>query len=466
MDNNTPERVIPQAPDLEQSILAEIMLDPPRYLDLCLTSNITADHFYIPKHRIIYATLVRRHSANEALDATSVINDIIQRGNFEKIGGHPGFMDVLAASCTTASLKAHIADLNAIYTRRQLVLKCQEITEAAMEGEVDAEKLLDNAESSILAIRQCSEADVETSFQKALSSALTRIERMITNKGMPDGVCTGYYWLDSITSGLHPGEFFVIAARPSMGKTALLLNMMENIVAEDNQAVLLFSMEMSAVDIAERMFLTRSGVSKRTICEKRGAVPKGGMNEMKKAIGWLKSRKIYLKDTASLSINALCAYARRMKRNHPNICCIGIDYLQLMHANSEQSKFSREREVSEISARLKALAKELNIPIICLSQLNRAVESRTGKDRGVPLMSDLRDSGSIEQDADLIGLLYRPAYYLQDGDPKKHELANQAFLNIAKNRNGQTRNLELYFEPSIMKFSATPPVTPINQPAA
>jgi replicative DNA helicase len=275
---------------------------------------------------------------------------------------------------------------------------------------------------------------------------------MMSSKGEVLGLTTGYPRLDSMINGLKGGELFIIAARPSMGKTSFLLNIMEHLALNVKKPILIFSCEMPSVQLVERLLYARSGVSKQLLISKQGGMAKEDMKRLKYAINELRASKIVIDDTAAISIAELRAKARRVMRDHPDLCCIGIDYLQLMRSHTKQAQNSREREIAEISGGLKSLAKELNLPILALAQLNRGPENRPGKNKGVPMMSDLRESGAIEQDADMIGLLYRMAYYAED-DEDRENMGSDANLSLSKNRNGPTGDIPLTFIPELMRFT-------------
>lgn len=445
--------VIPNAPEIEKSILSKALSNAESNVDYFVSEGITEDYFYVPAHRLIWQLIMARVNSGAPVDAVGISNDLTQSGDLEKVGGMPGLMDIVGYTTYDATRNRDMAELKSVYTLRKIYETSMKLAQAALEGKTQAADILDAAEREMLAIRTDLMPENPITFANSVQSVLNRLEDGIKRKGAPDGLCTGFGDLDRKTGGLHGGEFFVVAARPSMGKTALMLNIMQHIVNNDEAEVLIFSFEMTQTALAERLFFTACGIGKSRICDEQGRIPRENMGAIKSGFKWLKSRHIIIRDIGDTTIGAVRAYARRIKKQHPKLAAIGVDYLQLMRSNSAQAKNSREREISEISSGLKALAKELNIPIICLSQLNRAVENRSGKDKGVPMMSDLRDSGSIEQDADLIGLLYRPAYYMREDDPNRETFANLAFLDLAKNRNGVTGRVSLYFEPEIMRFS-------------
>jgi replicative DNA helicase len=284
---------------------------------------------------------------------------------------------------------------------------------------------------------------------------------MLAGSGKLQGISTGYKDLDRLTNGLKPGEMFIIAARPSMGKTSLAMNIVEHVCLDQKVPTLVFSCEMSSVQLVQRLLFSRSGFFISKIRDGRQPT-KSEIKNILRVSQEIRNSNLFIDDTAGISIDEVRAKARRLKREK-KIGLIAIDYLQLMRSHSKQAQGSREREISEISAGMKGLAKELNIPIIVLAQLNRGPESRTGAKLGVPRLSDLRESGSIDQDADLVGLLYRPDYYKdksekEPGDEEEQEEEDNgvgiAELILAKNRNGQTDTVPLTFLAELMRFEA------------
>lgn len=252
-------------------------------------------------------------------------------------------------------------------------------------------------------------------------------------------------------NGLKGGELFVIAARPSMGKTSFLMNIVEHIALDLKKPILTFSCEMPSVQLVERLLYARSALNKQDLIAKQGKLSNDELLRFKHAINELRNSPLIIDDTAAISIAELRAKARRQMRKHPDLAAIGIDYLQLMRSFTKQAQNSREREIAEISSGLKSLSKELNIPVIVLAQLNRGPENRTGKNKGTPMMSDLRESGAIEQDADMIGLLWRSRYYAED-DAEREQVGSEANLILAKNRNGPTGDVPLSFHAEYMRF--------------
>ena len=283
---------------------------------------------------------------------------------------------------------------------------------------------------------------------------IEQFQALLAGEKGSQGISTGYQELDRMSNGLKPGKMFVIAARPSMGKTSLMMNIVEHVCIDQSKPSLIFSCEMSSFQIVQRLVFSRAkfALSKLT----RGYAPdKGDLTRIQRAAMEVSNARMFIDDTPGITINEVRAKARRKKRDE-GLEFIAIDYLQLMKSRTKQAENSREREIAEISAGIKGLAKELQVPIVILAQLNRGPETRSGKSVGVPRMSDLRESGSIEQDADMVGLLYRSAYYAEDAEEKEAE-AGKAELVLAKNRNGETGHIPLTFIADLMRFESGPP---------
>lgn len=454
--------VMPQAPGVEKSLLSMMTIDPVNIVSQCISEGMTSEFFYVPAHRILWEIFRERYDKGLPLDVTSVAQELTDHHRLEAVGGHAGLMDIFSFATTTALFRMHFDTLREKFIRRSIILTAAHASEAAYTSETEVEELLDQTEQEVLGIRASAERGEEWSLTRDIDQAVSNFERMMSSKGDILGMSTGYPKLDKMINGLKGGELFVIAARPSMGKTSFLLNIMEHLALDaqgegkPKKAVLVFSCEMPSVQLVERLLYARSGVSKQELLAKQGRLDKEQMKRLKYAITDLKSSNLVIDDTAGISISELRAKARRVLRDHPDLCCIGIDYLQLMRSHTKQAQNSREREIAEISGGLKALAKELNLPIIVLAQLNRGPENRPGKNKGVPMMSDLRESGAIEQDADMIGLLYRSAYYAED-DEERETVGTDANLALAKNRNGPTGDVPLTFIAELMRFTTRIP---------
>lgn len=444
--------VMPQAPGIEKSLLSMMVADPTNIIGLCHEGGINEDFFYIPAHRILWNLFDSRYDDNKSLDITSIDQALSDAGQLESVGGHAGLMDILTYATSTALFSSHFEILKEKYVRRSMILAANKIHETAHDEGREVTELLDSAEQDVMQIRNRTASSDKWDIKRAISEAVSNVERMMSRDGAILGLPTGYDELDLMTNGLKPGELFVIAARPSMGKTSFLLNVVEHLVLDVKKPVLVFSCEMPSVQLVERLLFAKSGVSKKEVRSKQGKLTKEQMNRLKEAINAYKESRLIIDDTAAISISELRAKARRIRKENPDLCAIGIDYLQLMRSHTKQAQNSREREIAEISGGLKGLAKELKLPIIVLAQLNRGPENRTGKNKGLPMMSDLRESGAIEQDADMVGLLYRSAYYAEDDEERKGA-GTDATLVLAKNRNGPTGDVKLSFEAELMRFN-------------
>ena len=411
-------RDIPQAPGPEKGVLALMAMDPATYVGQCVTIGMTEDYFYLPAHKLLWRLFQTRYNKNEPIDIVSITQALEDMHQLEAVGGSAGLAEIYTFTTTGAYFEHYLNVLKDKFILRSIIDIATRSTTQAFDNPDDVAELLDSVETHIFQIR---------------------------------GLTTGFEELDKKSNGLKPGDMFIIAARPSMGKTSFLLNIVEHIALNEKKPTLLFSCEMPAVQIVERLLFARSGVRSREII-KRGNLTQLEMKHFKQAVKEVGASQLVIDDTAAISINELRAKARRVMRDQGGLAAIGVDYLQLMRSHSKQAANSREREVAEISAGLKALAKELKVPVIVLAQLNRGPESRTGASLGVPRISDLRESGSIEQDADMIGLLYRSAYYAED-EEKRQQMAGRANLHLAKNRNGPTGDVPLHFEAELMRFS-------------
>ena len=429
-------RDIPQAPGPEKGVLALMAMDPATYVGQCVTIGMTEDYFYLPAHKLLWRLFQARYNKNEPIDIVSITQALEDMHQLEAVGGSAGLAEIYTFTTTGAYFEHYLNVLKDKFILRSIIDIANQSTTQAFDNPDDVAELLDSVETHIFQIRErYNSARDEQSLASILKQAVT----------------TGFEELDKKSNGLKPGDMFIIAARPSMGKTSFLLNIIEHIALNEKKPTLLFSCEMPAVQIVERLLFARSGVRSREII-KRGNLTQLEMKHFKQAVKEVGASQLVIDDTAAISINELRAKARRVMRDQGGLAAIGVDYLQLMRSHSKQAANSREREVAEISAGLKALAKELKVPVIVLAQLNRGPESRTGASLGVPRISDLRESGSIEQDADMIGLLYRSAYYAED-EEKRQQMAGRANLHLAKNRNGPTGDVPLHFEAELMRFS-------------
>ena len=439
-------RALPHALQAEQSVLSSIFQDPQEYIALAVENKLTAKHFYHQPHSTIFTILVELFEAGEAIELVSFTQTLLDRSLLVSLGGPSKITEIYTFAPTHAHFTHHLDLVKDKHTLRSVISQCTSAISSAYDDQEEVATLLDNVEKNVLAIREANAKNDEKSIPAAVDKALENLKGFLQGKRESDGIPTGYPELDRMSGGLKPSEIFIVAARPSMGKTSYAMNLVEHTCLDQGIPTMVFSLEMSAQQLVERLLYARARFSKASITRGYKATT-GDLQNIKKASEEISACPLHIDDTPSITINELRAKARR-KKKESDLQLIAVDYLQLMRSNSPQAANSREREVAEISAGLKALAKELEIPIIVLAQLNRGPE---GRDGGKPRMSDLRESGSIEQDADIIGLLYRDAYYADSGDPAQTENTD-AQLVISKNRNGATGDVPLTFLKELMRF--------------
>jgi len=370
------------------------------------------------------------------------------RRSIESVGGAAFVTSLFTFVPTAANVQYYLDIVRDKYILREIITAATESVRRAYEEQDEVNNLLDEVEQRIFAVGEDRFKGEMLSMKEQVMSTLESIEKLFENKGAITGVSTGFRDLDKLTSGLHSSEMIVIAARPSMGKTALAMNIAEHAAIEVKLPVAIFSLEMSAQQLVQRMLCSRARVNLAKTRD--GFLAEADFPKLTHAASKLAEAKIFIDDTAGLTILELRAKARRLKAQH-DVRLIIVDYLQLLRSTSRRAQDNRQLEISEISAGLKGLAKELKIPIIVVAQLNRNPEIRTGSGKGVPRLADLRESGSIEQDADLVGLLVREEYYA-DSDEERTELEGKAELIIAKQRNGPIGQVKLTFLKDFTRF--------------
>jgi replicative DNA helicase len=340
------------------------------------------------------------------------------------------------------------------FVLRSIIRQSSEAINQAYDAPAEVSTLLDQVERNILAIRESREDANTFDLRDSVKQAIKRFEQLLSGQQALQGLTTGFERLDAMSGGMKPGEMFVVAARPSMGKTSFMMNIVEHVCLDLNKPSLVFSCEMTSLQLVQRLLYARARFSVSRFA--KGFVPgKPEIARVQETGLEIGRSTLFIDDTAGISIDELRAKARRKWRDS-GIAFIAIDYLQLLKSRSKQAETSREREIAEISGGIKNLAKELSVPILILAQLNRGPETRAGSGAGIPRMSDLRESGAIEQDADLVGLLYRHAYYAKD-DQERAALEGKAELVLAKNRNGETGGVPLTFIADLMRFESGPP---------
>ena len=444
-------RVLPQSVDAERGVLSSILLDPRGVCGLAVEKGISADHFHIPAHAIIYTTLLELWNAAKPIDIILLTQILSNRNTLDQVGGPAYVTELLSFVPTAANAEYYIDIVIEKFTLRKIIGTCTEYAARSYDEQDDVPSLLDEVEKQILEIANERYKAQLATLKDHVFEAIENIEKLYERRGSITGLSTGFTELDRMTDGLHGSEMFVIAARPSMGKTALAMNIAEYVAVDLNKAVAVFSLEMSSQQLVQRLLCSRARVNLKKI--KDGFLSERDFPSITTAGAQLSACNMFIDDTAGLSILELRAKARRLKTQH-DIQLIVIDYLQLLKSTSRRAQDNRQLEIAEISSGVKSLAKELNIPIVVLAQLNRNPESRTGANSGTkgrPRLSDLRESGSIEQDADVVGLLVREEYYA-DGDEEKKEMSGKATLIIAKQRNGPVGDVPLNFQKEFTRF--------------
>jgi replicative DNA helicase len=442
-------RIPPHSLEAESSVIGGLLLDNTAW-DKIGDVLIDAD-FYRYEHRLVFSSVSTLINANRAADVITVFEHLQTQGKADEIGGLAYLNSLAQYVPSSANIRRYAEIVRERSILRKLISVSDEIATSAMSTKGKPVPLiLDEAEQKIFNIGE-EGARMRQGFQSMgnlVVQLLDRVEEMSQNPNDITGVPTGFHDLDRMTSGMQPGDLIVLAARPSMGKTAFAMNIAEHVAIDGNKPVAVFSLEMSSQQLVQRLLCSRARVNGQKIRE--GFFGKHEMTSISVTAGVLSKAKIFVDDTPGLSILELRAKARRL-RNREKIELIVIDYLQLLRSNSKRGQDNRQIEIQEISYGIKALAKELKIPVIVLAQLNRNPEQRTGDGKGRPRLSDLRESGTIEQDADVVGLLVREKYYAEDDESKK-EAAGKATLIIAKQRNGPTGDINLTFLEEYTRF--------------
>ena len=442
-----PQRSLPASLDAERGVLSSILLSPKDTLTIAIEKGIAETHFHHPAHGTIYSVFEDLWKKNSPIDLITVTQALADRSLLEQVGG-PSVLAYLQTFLPTATNAEYYLDIMIEkYLLRQMISVCTSSAARCYEEQGDVKALIDDVEKQIFTVGEERFRGELPDIKSHVNTAIEEIEKLYKNKGEVTGVPTGYKKLDQMTSGMHPSEMIVIAARPSMGKTALAMNIAEHVAVDHGKPVGIFSLEMSSQQLVQRLLCSRARVNLQSV--RNGFLAKGDQQNLFKASTAYSKCQMYIDDTAGISILELRAKSRRLMDRH-GLSLIVIDYLQLLRSPSKRGQENRQIEIAEISAGIKALAKELSIPIIVLAQLNRKSEDRGD---GKPRISDLRESGSIEQDADVVGLLVRSAYYAKDEEDRA-EKGGEAELIIAKQRNGPTGEVHLTFLSEFTRFES------------
>jgi replicative DNA helicase len=441
-------RSLPFSEDGEKGVLCSLLLSPRDVADICVL-HLRSEAFYIPAHEIIYSLVLEFGEKSKPIDFIALKQALKDRNQLEEIGGPEYLSDLYNFVPTAANAGYYIDIVREKYVLRRLISACNRLSTQCYDQQGEIDPLLDEAEKEIFAITGEHVKTEIVSTKDLVMAAIEQIEKLYENRGSVTGLPTGFVELDRMTSGLHAAEMIVIAARPSMGKTAFAMNIAEYVAMDIGKAVAVFSLEMSSQQLVQRILCSRAKVDLQRV--RNGFLSERDFPNLTAAASQVAAAKMFIDDTPGLTVTELRAKARRIKSQH-DIQLIVIDYLQLLRSMSRRAQDNRQLEISEISAGIKALAKELHLPIIVIAQLNRQPDARA-KEGGRPRLSDLRESGSIEQDADLVGLLVRPEYYETD-DEAKQERAGEAELIIAKQRNGPTGDVPLTFLKQYTRFES------------
>ncbi|MFC7061095.1 replicative DNA helicase [Halobacillus seohaensis] len=432
------DRIPPHNIEAEQAVLGAVFLEPEAMSTAA--EYLLPDDFYRASHQRIFEVMLTLSDRGEPIDLVTVTTALSNNKVIEEVGGVSYLSDIANSVPTAANITYYTKIVNEKSTLRGLIRTATNIVTSGFAEEEQIEDVLNSAEKDILEVAQRKDSGAFKSIKDVLIDVYDNIENLHNSDGSTTGIPTGYRDLDHITSGFQRNDLIIIAARPSMGKTAFALNIAQNVAVNSDENVAIFSLEMGADQLVSRMLCAEGNIDAQRL--RTGHMESEDWNKLTMAMGSLSNAGIYIDDTPGIRVSEIRSKCRRLKQEH-GLGMILIDYLQLIQG-SANSKENRQQEVSEISRSLKGLARELNVPLIALSQLSRGVESRQDKR---PMMSDLRESGSIEQDADIVGFLYRDDYYDQESENQ-----NIIEIIISKQRNGPVGNVELAFVKEYNKF--------------
>ena len=447
MEELYPNLVPPQNLEAEEAVLGSILLEQDSIISVM--EFLVPDDFYRVAHQLIFATMIELNQNSEAIDPITVSEKLRQKNQIDNVGGEAGIIELLDKVPTAANVEFYTQIVLEKSTRRKLIKTSTNIVKNAYQEDETIANVLDTAERDILSVSEGRNKAGFIPIRDVLHDAYESLEERSKNNGEVTGIATGYIGLDRMTSGLHADELIILAARPSVGKTAFVLNIAKNVAVNLNETVAIFSLEMGAESLVERIICSHASINAGHL--KTGKLTDEEYTQYFVATGVLAEAPIYIDDTPGIRVSEIRAKCRRLKQERNNLGLVVIDYLQLIEGNGKES---RQQEVSEISRNLKKLAKELKVPVIALSQLSRGVEQRQDKR---PIMSDIRESGSIEQDADIVAFLYRDDYYRQEPDENGQvpevEPNSTIEVIIEKNRSGPRGTVELNFMKEFNKFT-------------
>lgn len=437
-----PVKVMPNDQDAEQSVLGACFLSP--YALEKAIENLTPESFYNEKNAKIFSAMMELNESKTPIDITTITSELKRKNELNEVGGVEYLTEVVNFVPTASNVDYYIQTVEETALLRSLIITATDIASEGYRTDETVNEILDNSEKKILNIVKNRKSSEFRSIKDVLAKTQNDLERLSENKGEITGLATGWYEFDRLTTGLHPNELIIIAARPAMGKTAFALNLATHAAMEQDKSVAVFNLEMSAEQLALRIISSLGqleGFKLRT-----GNLMNNDWKRINEAISRLSKTNLVIDDTPGITIGEIRAKCRRLASSEKGLSLVVIDYLQLISGGKNYGA-NRQQEVSDISRSLKTLAMELNVPVIALSQLSRSVEGREDKR---PLMSDLRESGSIEQDADIVAFLYRDDYY--NKSERSEDNTSLSELIIGKHRNGPTATIELLFKKNTSTF--------------
>ena len=452
------DRLPPHSHEAEQGVLGCVLLSPKECMGECIEKfKAGPEVFYDLRHQTIFNTLAEMYDNQEAIDVITLQQRLKDKQLLEQVGGIAYLAALPDTVPSAANLGYYLDIVREKYLLRRIIQACTEVVGRVYDHEGEVDELMDEVERDILRISESRVQSQTITIKELVKKAINTVEDFHQRQGALTGVGTGFADLDKMTSGLHPGEMVVIAARPSMGKTSLAMNIAEHVAIEQRLPVGVFSLEMTSESLVLRMLCSRSRVNLRNVRE--GFLAERDFPKLTGAAGKLANAPLFIDDSSALSILQLRAKARRMSQQY-GIKLFVIDYLQLLHSTARRAE-NRQQEIADISSGIKSLAKELSVPIIVLSQLNRELEREKNRK---PRLSDLRESGAIEQDADVVGLLYTPSSDDEEGGGPTEQDAVPVNLLIAKQRNGPTGDVNLTFLKSYTRFESAAKVSDEDVP--
>ena len=431
-------KIIPQNPEAEKSLLGAVLIDEEVLADIA--DKVSAKDFYDPRHELVFAAMLRLYEKHTPVDLLTLTEELRKSDDLKSVGGAAYLSELTNYVPSSAHATSYAEMVAAAAVRRRLIKAGATISELAFSDGEEIQEILSRAEADLYSVSEASEKSELVSIESILTESFDRMEELHRDKGKLRGVKTGFRDLDKLTAGLQKSDLIILAARPAMGKSILAQNLAYSVATKENKAVLIFNLEMSNAQTVDRMLAEASGVDSWNI--RTGNLSDDDFSKISEAMGEMAEAPIFFDDTPGLSVLEMRTKARRQAHKTP-LGLIVVDYLQLM-SGSRFGGDNRVQEVSEISRGLKLLARELDVPVVALSQLSRTVETRPDKR---PMLSDLRESGSIEQDADIVMFLYSEDYY--NPDTERQHIAE---LILSKHRNGPTGKVELYFHPDRLKF--------------